>query len=535
MAFQPASARLQTKVVATGASTTAVVSQNFLRASARSKTSVTQIDSLHASYPIKLISTAPSSTTFVSPAEVAGSATSTTNGEKFKVEDEDKESALSLSSNQKSSRPQLPPPPRIVYMITYGGGLLADDHADLQIVLQRHARLLILGQGYTKIYKSLSPDHPPASQTLHSTVAPGAFFLFLGPPVVACENSSVFLRHEVLLQAQRKMVVGLENGATKSQMEDDEDELPNCVVLDWITGGRGEEERWKARRTEWRMIVRWAELEPENSPSLATPADPTKATANQLDQKEEEEEEEYVEEEDPRDVADRLAGGPVIFRDGFLIEDNPRIPSKSTAAGPAPVATSEAPSPSTSSTLRPKITSYASSLYPHSAIGSLFIMGPKTKRLQQSILKRFEQLAVYPGQKPEQRADYPILWSVTVVQVSRPPVPNQCPLSTSTTSSVPKRKHTKMNAMVVKMASQGIEQMQTFLKSLFEEQGAELDNRKNMMDSDDDEEDQGRENDHHGGSKSNSRGLTDIDGGDEGLSVVDELFGGRTVYERVLR
>jgi len=91
-----------------------------------------------------------------------------------------------------------------------------------------------------------------------------------------------------------------------------------------------------------------------------------------------------------------------------------------------------------------------------------------------------------------------------------------------------------MNAMVVKMASQGIEQMQNFLKSLFEEQGAELDNRKNMMD-DDDEGEQGRENDHHGGSKSNGQGLTgDNDGGNEGLSVIDELFGGRTVYERVL-
>ncbi|KAF9936161.1 hypothetical protein BGZ67_002642 [Mortierella alpina] len=530
MAFQPPSAHLQTRVVATGPSTTAVVSQNFLRASARSKSSLTQIDSLRASYPLKLLSpasvnTALRSSPLSSPAAIHDSSTST--------------SPTAVLS--------LPPPPRIVYMITYGGGLLADDHPDLQLVVTRHARLLVLGQGNTKIYKSPRVDHPPASQTLHSTVGPGAVLLFLGPPVVACEDSSVFLRHEILLQAQRpshpqpRLNGGVATVNGQGDKGDDmDDELPNCVVLDWIAGGRGEEERWKARRSEWRLIVRWAELEAESATSLSkdsvSASGPTTTKGTSLEkgeeEREEEEEEEFVDEEDPRDVADRMAGGPVIFRDGFLIEHNPPLPSKPSllAEGYRSISSSM-PAPSTdSSTVHtparagpapvPKMTSYAPSLYPHSTIGSLFIMGPKTERLQRSILRRFEQITVYPGQKAEQRTDYPILWSATVVQVPRPPPP--------ASSTVPRRKRTMMNAMVVKMASQGIEQMQEFLKSLFEETVADIDPKRKMMDSDDESDDQ-REG---GGSKKRADNRTQDE---KGLSVIDELFGGRTVWERAFR
>ncbi|KAF9363322.1 hypothetical protein BGX34_004397 [Mortierella sp. NVP85] len=528
MVFQPASAHLPTRVVATGAFTTAVVSQNFLRATARSKTSLTQIDSLRASYPLKLLSPASANTTAL-PAASSPPASN--------QEHHDAEIASVTTYSHKSP---LPPPPRIVYMITYGGGLLADDHPDLQLVVQRHARLLVLGQGNTKIYKSPTPDHPPASQTLHSTVGPGALFLFLGPAVVACEDSSVFLRHEIVLQAQRPRTKTIgQSRITAGQDEwDEDDELPSCVVLDWIAGGRGEEERWKARRAEWRLIVRWAELDPEGTSVPPDPADSSKVDA--AEKREEEEEEEEVEEEDPRDVADRLAGGPVIFRDGFLIEHNPPLPSHSriplsetsatTATTPA---TSPGPAPAPAAP-RPKMTSYAPSLYPHSTIGSLFIMGPKTRRLQRSILNRFEHMTIYPGQKPEQRADHPILWSVTVVQVPRPPEPNLRPPSSSS-KPIPRRKHQKMNAMVVKMASQGIEQMQDFMTSLFEEHAAEMDNRKKMMDSDDEEEvrkptgqdnnDQDHRRDGHSQEKDS----------EEDLTVVEELFGGRVVWERVFQ
>ncbi|KAF9919915.1 hypothetical protein FBU30_010372 [Linnemannia zychae] len=540
MAFQPVSAHLQTRVVSTGSTTVAVVSQNFLKATTRSKTSLTRIESLRASYPLKLLSPASANTSTPIP-----SRPSTPNATKS-TDDGHALDANSETTVTTTKKP-VPPPPRIVYVITYGGGLLADDHPDLQFVVTRHAKLLILGQGNTKIYKSPLADYPPASQTMNSTVGPGGVFLFLGPPIVACEDSSVFLRHEILLQGQRRSETArnqmerlrLSEGkeAEKAGLED---ELPNCVVLDWIAGGRGEEERWKARRAEWRLIVRWAELEPE-SVTTTTPA------ATGLDQsqtqrvnmeramkkEEEEEEEEFVEEEDPRDVADRAAGGPVIFRDGFLIEHNPPMPSsKPKSAGsttPPPQQQRQPSAAKPKSTPQPKMTSYAPSLYPHSTFGSLFIMGPKTERLQQYILKRFEHITVYPGQKPELRPDYPILWSATVVQIPRPPSPSE-------TTPTPRRKRMMMKATVVKMASQGVEQMQNFLKSLFEEQEIKENSQTKLMDSDNEDYDNDEYVARRMKKTSSTKNGTTLDGQQEdGLSVIDELFGGRTTWDRVFR
>ncbi|KAF9149527.1 hypothetical protein BG015_008675 [Linnemannia schmuckeri] len=557
MAFQPASAHLKTRVVSTGPTTVAVVSQNFLKATTRSKTSLTQIESLRASYPLKLMSPA-SVNTALSPSPSAAASPTIPDAHA------NSETTTTLTTTAGTATPgkPLPPPPRIVYMITYGGGLLADDHPDLQFVLARHAKLLVLGQGNTKIYKSPRADYPPASQTLHSTVGPGGVFLFLGPAVVACEDSSVFLRHEILLQAQRSrrhLSAGARGAGAESMVrdqmerlrllegrqgeeEDLEEELPNCVVLDWIAGGRGEEERWKARRAEWRLVVRWAELEPESEASSNT----TGSDQPKAQEISEGEEEEFVEEEDPRDVADRAAGGPVIFRDGFLIEHNPPMPSSksktsspssSSPAGSAtPTSTSQqqpsAVSTTQKPTLAPKMTSYAPSLYPHSTIGSLFIMGPKTERLQQYILKRFEHITIYPGQKPELRPDYPVLWSATIVQIPRPS-------AASDTTFVPRRKRMMMKAMVVKMASQGIEQMQDFLKSLFEEHELqESKSNKLMDDSDHEEEDAGeiarrmKKSSTHGSAVGIGQGG---DVGVEGLSVIDQLFGGRATWERAFR
>ncbi|KAF9429967.1 hypothetical protein BGZ94_008835 [Podila epigama] len=526
MASQPTAAHpLPPRVVATGSSTSAIVSQNYLRATARSKTSLTQIDSLRASYPLKLLSPASANT-------------STTRLPTHLV------SSNNSQDNNAVTQP-LPPPPRIVYLITYGGGLLADDHPDLKFVLTRHAKLLILGQGNTKIYKAPSPVHPPASQTLHSTVAPGAVFLFLGPAVVACEDSSVFLRHEIVLQAQRSrhQDAVLQQHAQRNNDTDPSDELPNCVVLDWITGGRGENERWLGRRSEWRLIVRWSELDPSStvadSPSHTTPtfsdrqdSHPSPPHEQQQEpqkveevdeEEEEEEEEEFVDEEDPRDVADRLAGGPVVFRDGFLIEHNPSMPRRSTATvAKSEEMTSTAPNQADTSSPQPKMTSYAPSLYPHSTIGSLFIMGPKTERLQRSIMRRFEKITIYPGQTPEQRTDYPVLWSATVVQIPRPTVP-YATSATEASRSTSRRKRTMMNAMVVKMASQGTEQMQDFIKSLFEESLGNQGN--NLMDDDDDDDD----------AVARKKREKEASYKEEGLSVIDELFGGRAVWERAFR
>ncbi|KAF9976158.1 hypothetical protein BGZ73_009072 [Actinomortierella ambigua] len=475
---------------------------NLLRVSTRSKNTETHVDTIRASYPLKLVST--KSTRHSATAKPVEDDTTLQGND-----DKDKNSTVTATSQK-----PIPPPARIIYMIAYGGGLLKDDHPHLQIELSPLSRLLILGQGSTKISKCPSKDYPPASQTIHATVGPGAVYLFLGPPVVASEDSSAFLKHEILLQAAparppriNSSTSGIEHHAGGGEEDDDDeyDTLPSCVALDWIAGGRGEEERWKARRIEWRMVVRWAELEDWPGSPHQNPNQPESGKSQgDKDNKDQEEQEgtgsddEYIEEEDPRDVADRLAGGPVIFRDGFLLEDDDTCPTPHHPNPNPNPAQSLPPSPQFS-------TSYAASIHPHSTIGTLFVTGPKTERLQRAILRRFEKMTVFPGQKASVRPDYPILWSATSIQIPRPKPPSS--LSNSSSASRTPRTRTKANmtvsAVVVKMATQGVEQMQDFIKTLFEE--------KNLEDTSHFQEEQGS------------------------LSVVDELFGGRVVWDRAFR
>ncbi|KAG0225976.1 hypothetical protein BGW42_003964 [Actinomortierella wolfii] len=486
---------------------------NLLRVSTRSKDSETHVDVIRATYPLKLVST--KSTRVAPPLHLHPShspivpAIPTSNDAVFPEKNKDSCSTDNATVNTTRSQKRKPPPTRIVYMIAYGGGLLKDDHPHLQIELGPLSRLLILGQGSTKVSKCPSNDYPPASQTIHSTVGPGAVFLFLGPPVVASEDSSTFLKHEIILQATRspppkarRLGMSHDRGNDEQGQEgEDDDTLPSCVALDWIAGGRGEEERWKARRIEWRMVVRWSELDDWPTPSSEAPSprqqnsSSSRPDKEDTDERQEDEiEDDFMDEEDPRDVADRLAGGPVIFRDGFLLENDdscpkPRQHHQSLSPG-SPMSQSSQPQFSTS---------YAASIHPHSTIGTLFIIGPKTERLQRAILRRFAKMTVYPGQKAEVRPDYPILWSATSIQVTRPK-----PKQESGISSAGRSQKTKpLTAVVVKMATQGVEQMQDFLKTLFEE--------KHLEDTPHFEEEKGT------------------------LSVIEELFGGRVVWDRALR
>ncbi|KAF9020756.1 hypothetical protein BGZ52_002298, partial [Haplosporangium bisporale] len=106
--------------------------------------------------------------------------------------------------------------------------------------------------------------------------------------------------------------------------------------------------------------------------------------------------------------------------------------------------------------------------------------------------------------------------------IPRPAVPYTT--SPEEANSTPRRKLTTMKAMVVKMASQGTEQMQNFLKSLFEEHEGDQAKANNLMDDEDDEDDdEARQKKKEEEYK------------EEGLSVIDELFGGRAVWERAFR
>ncbi|KAK5098375.1 hypothetical protein LTS08_006508 [Lithohypha guttulata] len=86
-------------------------------------------------------------------------------------------------------------PVTTVFLLTYGGGLLAYDSINLTITLQPFTRLALLTQGSTKIFKADSTQHsqpgtlpttqqrpPTTSQTLNVKVSPHSTLCYLPDP-----------------------------------------------------------------------------------------------------------------------------------------------------------------------------------------------------------------------------------------------------------------------------------------------------------------------------------------------------------------
>ncbi|KAI0067783.1 UreD-domain-containing protein [Artomyces pyxidatus] len=113
----------------------------------------------------------------------------------------------------------------VVYMLTYGGGLVGGDSISLSVDVQSSARLVLLSQGSTKVFKSRpgrraavttsSTDAAPTKQQLDVHIA-DAGGLFLLPDPVTCFRAASY--HQV----QRFHLV---RGAS-------------AALLDWYTSGR---------------------------------------------------------------------------------------------------------------------------------------------------------------------------------------------------------------------------------------------------------------------------------------------------------
>ncbi|KAL2160627.1 hypothetical protein VTH06DRAFT_1315 [Thermothelomyces fergusii] len=146
--------------------------------------------------------------------------------------------------------PRHPPEPSaLVYLLSYGGGLVGGDKVSLDIEVGAGARLSLATQGHTKIFKSASPD-VVTRQTLRVGIAAGAAVCLLPDPVQP-------FAHSVYEQLQ---VFRLARGAS-------------LCLLDWVTEGRtalgehwsfaswvGRNEVWTAsddgRPTRDRLLVR---------------------------------------------------------------------------------------------------------------------------------------------------------------------------------------------------------------------------------------------------------------------------------------
>jgi len=126
----------------------------------------------------------------------------------------------------------------LVFLLTYGGGLVGGDQIILTIDVKTNAKLSIVTQGHTKIFKSPSRG-VVTRQQLQVKIAAGAGLCLLPDPVQPFEAS-------VYEQSQKFTL----------------DETASLCLLDWVSAGRiarGEDwdfRAWSGRNEVWAAGVK---------------------------------------------------------------------------------------------------------------------------------------------------------------------------------------------------------------------------------------------------------------------------------------
>lgn len=121
----------------------------------------------------------------------------------------------------------------LVFLLTYGGGLVGGDQVHLKVDVKPKSKLSIVTQGHTKIFKSPT-RHVVTRQRLDITVHDGAAVCLLPDPVQPFEDS-------VYEQSQKFYVA----------------ETGSLCLLDWVSAGRtarGEDwdlRYWSGRNEIW--------------------------------------------------------------------------------------------------------------------------------------------------------------------------------------------------------------------------------------------------------------------------------------------
>lgn len=121
-----------------------------------------------------------------------------------------------------------------VFLLTYGGGIVAGDAINLKVDLDSHTRLILLTQGSTKIFKTPSPDLVSLQyMTVH--LKKNAALVYLPDPVQPFAQTAF----------------------SQSQTYHLDNNEGNLCVCDWVTSGRSARgENWdlyeyKSRNEVW--------------------------------------------------------------------------------------------------------------------------------------------------------------------------------------------------------------------------------------------------------------------------------------------
>ncbi|PMD12369.1 urease accessory protein-like protein UreD [Hyaloscypha hepaticicola] len=132
----------------------------------------------------------------------------------------------------------------LVFLLTYGGGLVGGDQVHLTIDVKPDGKLSIVTQGHTKIFKSPTRD-VITKQRLHVTLQDNAALCLLPDPVQPFEGS-------VYQQSQTFTLVN----------------TASLCLLDWVSAGRtARGEDWDLSTWSGRNEV-WALAEPGGKPRL---------------------------------------------------------------------------------------------------------------------------------------------------------------------------------------------------------------------------------------------------------------------------
>jgi len=121
-----------------------------------------------------------------------------------------------------------------VFLLTYGGGIVAGDALELAVRLHGNTRLILLTQGSTKIFKTPSPD------------------------LVSRQRMTVHLEHDsALVYLPDPVQPFAQTAFAQSQIYTLPQEHGNLCVCDWVTSGRSARgENWdvyeyKSRNEVW--------------------------------------------------------------------------------------------------------------------------------------------------------------------------------------------------------------------------------------------------------------------------------------------
>ncbi|SGY35519.1 BQ5605_C002g01774 [Microbotryum silenes-dioicae] len=241
-----------------------------------------------------------------------------------------------------------------VYIIGYGGGMVAGDRIDLKVEVRDGATLVMLTQGSTKIFRLrkghyLTSSFPsttpltPTLQTLTTHISPSSTLILLPSPITCFASSSYSQTQSFHLSA---------------------DGTSSLILLDWYTSGR--------------------------SSMVSTSVD-----ADRSEVQEEETEEWAFDRYESRNLIH--LGSRMVVKDVLLLEDE----TETTPLSPHP----------TTAHRRTHPTTYKARLAPYSVYATLFLFGPRTSDLRNHISTIFSNLTQYHQAHP-----YSLIWSYTELE-----------------------------------------------------------------------------------------------------------------------